>query len=115
MSVFKKIRDVIKEAALMNELCEHFQRIGINARLLESGSSETIGPRRKRGIFASGYVLGCVRVEGRNLDLVQVERQPSQTIPPLYGYTYVVRAIAPDFMRRQVKRTTLGPLAKRKA
>jgi hypothetical protein len=58
-----------------------------------SGSADAIGPRWKKGILASSYVLGWVKVEGRDLDLVQAERQPSQVIPPPYGYDYVVRAI----------------------
>jgi hypothetical protein len=93
MSISKKIKDAVKEVGLMNELCQHLQQIGINARLLESGSPDAVGPRWKKGIFASSYVLGCVKVEGRNLDLVQVERQPSQMTPPPYGYNYVVRLI----------------------
>ncbi len=93
MSVSKKIKDAVKEVGLMGELCEHLRQIGINARLLESGSPDAVGPRWKKSIFASSYVLGCIKVEDRNLDLVQVERQPSQIIPPPYGYNYVVRAI----------------------
>ncbi len=98
------IRDAVREVGLMNELCEHLRGIGIKATLLSSGSSEAIGPRWRMGIFASGYVLGCVKIEGRNLDLVQVERNISN--PPSgsqlssqspgrleYRYHYVVRGI----------------------
>jgi hypothetical protein len=90
MSISKKIKDAVKEVGLMNELCEQLRQIGINATLLESGSPEAVGPRWKKGIFASSYVLGCIKVEGRNLDLVQVDKQGSILV---YGYHYVVRAI----------------------
>jgi hypothetical protein len=102
----KKKEDVakeVKEDDLINELCEHLRQIGINATVVESGSPETIG-----GLVA--FALGCVKVEGRNLDLVQVERtsvaasqpklQPGQAGytekvgqgSTLYDYHYVVRA-----------------------
>ncbi len=85
----------------MNELCNHLQGIGVKATLLQPGSYEAVGPR-KVGIFASGYVLGCVKIEGRNLDQIQVERNISS--PPsgsqlssraqgrlVYQYHYVVK------------------------
>jgi hypothetical protein len=106
MSRFKKTEDVaeeVKEDELINELCEHLRQIGINATVVESGCPEAIG-----GLVA--FVLGCVKVEGRNLDLVQVERtsvaasqpklqpgQPGYTEEKgqgstRYDYHYVVRA-----------------------
>jgi len=81
--MFKKIKGAFKEEGLMKELCEHLRQIGINAVLMESGSPEAVG-----GAFR-GLVLGCVKVEGRNIDLVQVERMG---VEPVYQYYYVVRA-----------------------
>jgi len=83
MNMFKKIKDTFKETGLINELCEHLRNIGINATLLESGSSEAIG---------GTLVLGNVKVEGRNIDLIQVERQPGGGSNFVYQYHYVVRA-----------------------
>ena len=96
------IRDAVREVELLNELCNHLRGIGVKATLLPPGSPEAVGPRWKMGILASGYVLGCVKIEGKNLDLVQVERNISS--PPsgsqlslqtpgrlLYQYHYMVK------------------------
>lgn len=108
MSISRKIKDAVREVGLLNELCEHLRQIGINAMLLESGSPEAIGPRWKKGIFASSYVLGCVKVEDRNLDMVQVDRLGD---PPAYGYHYVVRAIVEGLESRLWAQTKpIGPV-----
>ena len=104
MSMFKK-KDVakeVKEDELINELCDHLQQIGINAKVVESGSPEDVG-----GLVT--FALGNVKVEGRNLDLVQVGKiSVSASDPKLrpgqsgytrergqgsirYDYHYVVR------------------------
>ena len=80
--MFKKIKGAFKEEGLMKELCEHLRQIGINAVLLESGSPEAVGR-------AQGFVLGSIKVEGRNIDLVQVERMG---VTAVYQYHYLVRA-----------------------
>lgn len=96
MSIFKKIRDLIKEEGLMKELCEHLQQIGIKASLLESGSPESLGPRWQKGPFASGYVLGNIKLEDQNFDLIQVERNMGGDDTGLseieYTYQYLVLA-----------------------
>jgi len=95
------IKNAVRETGLLNDLCDHLRGIGVKATLLPPNSPEGIGPR-KLSIFASGYVLGCVKVEGRNLDLIQVERNMSsprsgsptslQTPGRLkYQYHYVVK------------------------
>jgi hypothetical protein len=65
--MFKK-KDVAKEVEedeLIKELCEHLRQIGINATVVESGSPEAIGR-------LVTFALGNIKVEGQNLDLVQV-------------------------------------------
>jgi hypothetical protein len=105
MSMSKK-KDVVEEAKedeLINELCKHLRQIGINATVVESGSPEAIG-----GLVT--FALGSVKVDGRNIDLVQVEKiSVSASEPTLqpgkagytreigqgstrYDYHYVVRA-----------------------
>jgi len=104
--MFKKIKDKFKETGLINELCEHLRSIGINATLLESGSSEAIG---------GTLVLGNVKVEGRNLDLIQVERQPGGGSRFVYQYHYVVRANVEgleDKLKADAKPVTKGLFSK---
>ena len=84
MSFFKKIKSTFQEEGLMKELCDHLRTIGVNATLLESGSSEAVGRSR-----SSGMILGSVKLDGRNIDLVQVERIPTQLV---YQYRYIVQA-----------------------
>jgi hypothetical protein len=92
-SVSKKIKDAYWEVELVNKLCEHLRQIGVNATLLERGSPEAAGPEWKKSVFQSGTALGCAKIEGRDIDLVQVEKRgqnppgPGQT----YLYQYVVR------------------------
>ncbi|UCH37175.1 MAG: hypothetical protein JSV76_05695 [Candidatus Bathyarchaeota archaeon] len=77
----------------------HLQSIGINATLLESGSPEAIGPMWNFGPINSGTVVGCIRIEDHNLDLIQVERMlrsegHQDEIPDyhyLFAYHYVVK------------------------
>ena len=104
--MFKKIKDKYKETGLINELCEHLRNIGINATLLESGSSEAVG-----GILA----LGNIKVEGRNLDLIQVERQPGGGSNIVYQYHYAVRANVEgleDKLKADAKPITKGLFSK---
>jgi hypothetical protein len=75
MSIFKKIKNAVTGEELMRDLCEHLRQIGVNATLLESGSPEAIGPRLKKGPFASEQVLGNIRIEGQHIDLLQVGRR----------------------------------------
>jgi hypothetical protein len=78
MSFFKKVFGRLKEKTLsmmdnqngqerellMGELSEHLHKLGINASPLEPDSPEA---------FRSPlYVLGCIKIEGRNIDVLQV-------------------------------------------
>jgi len=65
MSKKKDVAKEVKEDELINELCERLRQIGINATVVESGSPEDIG-----GLVT--FALGSVKIEGRNLDLIQV-------------------------------------------
>lgn len=106
MGFFKKIKDAMMGAfddeGLMNSLCEHLREIGVNATLLEPGSPDAIGPKWKREPFASGFVVGCIHVEGHTFDMIQVERRmaggashdddtPDEPSTIVYAYHYVVR------------------------
>jgi hypothetical protein len=63
----KEVVKEVKEDELINELCAHLRQIGLNATVVESGSPEDIGR-------LVTFALGSVKVEDRNLDLVQVEK-----------------------------------------
>ena len=82
MSLFKKLKDTVKEVGLINEYCDHLRGIGINATVLGPDSPDYIG-----GTLS----LGCVKIEDKNIDLVQVARQPVSGSQVAYQYHYVVR------------------------
>lgn len=107
MSSFKKVLDTFKGAtqrsfdnhfrfereALMGELCQHLRDIGVNAMLLEPNSPEAFR--------YPSYVLGHVKIEGRNIDSILAQYSSSggggsdggsdETFAH-YRYFYVVRA-----------------------
>jgi len=105
MSIFKKIRGAIeartREVGLINELCEHLRQIGVEATVLDFKSPEAIHHSRTSHIYYTMEnlpPLGCVKVEGRNIDLVEVSRigagggisgGPGHLV---YRYNYVVKA-----------------------
>ncbi|MGA3192839.1 MAG: hypothetical protein ABSD73_10070 [Candidatus Bathyarchaeia archaeon] len=71
------IFDKIKEVDLITELCEHLRQIGIEATVLDVKSPEAIHHTPTMHIIYSIKnipPLGCVKVEGRNIDLVEVCR-----------------------------------------
>jgi hypothetical protein len=100
MSSFKKVPGVLKEAAqrsfdnhfrferelLMGELCQYFRVIDVNAILLE--------PENPEAFRYPPYILGHVKIEGRNVDaiLVQFSSSGDDTSFAWYRYFYVVRA-----------------------
>lgn len=108
MSFFKKLKDTVKETGLINEYCDYLRQIGVNATIVESGSSEAV----------SGFTsLGCVKIEGKDIDLVQVARQPlgGDTLRALYQYHYIVRAKVEgleDRLKAQAKPVTKGLFSK---
>lgn len=104
MSIFKKIRGKIeartREVGLINELCEHLQQIGIEATVLDFKSPEAVHHTPTMHIIYSMKnlpPLGCVKVEGRNIDLVEVSRISEgggggTAGRWVYRYNYVVKA-----------------------
>ena len=100
MSLFKKLRGEIEEVGLVNELCEHLRQIGVEATVLDFKSPEAVHHSRTMHIYYTMEnlpPLGCVKVEGRNIDLVEVSRigaggssgGPGHLV---YRYNYVVKA-----------------------
>jgi len=95
--LFKKIKDAFTGEELMHDLCAHLQALGIHATLLASGSPDAIGPRWKKGPFISESVLGNIKIDGHNLDLLVVGRRSEGGGEDTSGgivhpYFYVVRA-----------------------
>jgi len=64
---------------LLGELCEALQQFGVKGIPLDPGSPE--------GFRWPPIVMGCVKIEGRNLDVIIV-----QVGLELFNYHYVVRA-----------------------
>jgi hypothetical protein len=98
MSIFRKIRGEIEEVGLINELCEHLRQIGIEATVLDLESPEAIHHTPTMHIIYSMKnlpLLGCVKVEGRNIDLVEVSRfftgGSARAGHVVYKYNYVVK------------------------
>lgn len=104
MSIFKRIRGKIeartREVGLINELCEHLRQIGIEATVLDLKSPELVHHTPTMHIYHTMEnfpSLGCVKVEGQNIDLVEVIRLGSLSAGPtgspiVYRYNYVVKA-----------------------
>jgi len=111
MSLLRKTKDAAKneyvDEGLMGKLSEHLRQMGLDATLLPPESPEAVGPRWKKGPFASGRSLGCIKIKNRNLNLIQVEKamteEPSHTGGPdgpseegdlgrlVYLYHFIVR------------------------
>jgi len=106
MGLFRKLKDTVKEVGLINEYCDHLREIGINATVLGSDSSDYIG-----GMLS----LGCVKIEDKNIGLVQVARQPVVGTQVAYQYHYVVRTNVEGFedqLKAESKPVKKGLLSK---
>lgn len=122
MHIFKKIKDTMMgtfdDAGLMNSLSTHLHNIGITSTLLEPESPETIGPLWKFGPMGSGKIVGCIRIEGHDLDLLQVERmirgeahqEEMQDYYHLFAYHYVVRTKVENLQK--TLKANIKPLTK---
>ena len=115
--------NLVREDELINELFSHLQQIGVNATEVDSGSPEAMGE-------LASFPLGCVKVEGRNIDLVQVERESLSARQPnlqpgeksytreraqgsmRYDYHYLVRAKVAGLENKL--KAELKPIEKRK-
>ncbi len=70
MSIFKKILDTVfdttqQRADFTRELCEHLRRFGVTATVVD--------PRTVEDVEGS-YAYGLARVEDRNIDFVEINR-----------------------------------------
>lgn len=122
MHIFKKMKDAMMgtfdDAGFMNSLSAHLQDIGITATLLEPERPEAIGPLWKFGPIGSGTVVGSLRIEDSNMDLLQVERmirseaQHDETpdYHHLFAYHYVVRADVEGL--EETLKATIKPITK---
>ena len=145
MSIFRKMREGFEgrlremhdkaragAVELMDELCNHLQQIGVNATV-QSVTGTTMG-----GAFPSsadfylslsgmlvGNVVGRVKVEDQNIDLVQVEtinpvhvwtgEESNRVEFSVFNYHYVMQANVEGLVGRlnaEVKTITKGFLSK---
>jgi hypothetical protein len=97
MDFLKKVLDGFKDSMLQmtnnhysmqrkvltEELCENLRKLGVKATLLEPDSPEAF--------TWPPYVLGCIKIEERNLDMMMIiSSQDENDIS--YSYHYVIRA-----------------------
>lgn len=104
--MFDKIKDAFRETDLVQDLVDHLGQIGVQARAIDTKSTEAVKHSPTLGIFGNPP-LGVVKIDGRNIDLVELYREirggggrvghggagyhshaPSEVI---YYYDYVVR------------------------
>jgi len=120
----REIQDMGRVIAieLLNELCERLRDVGVNATVFHVSGS-TI--EAMEGMLI-GSVFGCVKVEDRNIDLVQLERverggtgdsEGGGPFQPLgvYYYHYVVQTNVEGLegkLEAEVKPVTKGFLSK---
>ncbi|MCJ7770940.1 hypothetical protein MUP37_05120 [Candidatus Bathyarchaeota archaeon] len=97
MGFLKRILDGFKDSALQmttdhygmqrkvltEELCENLHELGVKATLLEPDSPEAF--------TWPPYVLGCIKIEERNLDMMMIILSQDEN-GISYSYHYVVRA-----------------------
>ena len=98
MGLFKKIKEGFFEPGLVEELADHLNNMGIRAVALPHGSAEAIHHTPTLGVFGNPP-LGSVKIEGRNVDFVEIYRSfaggRGRNAGPggiAYGYSYVVKA-----------------------
>lgn len=106
MGVLDKIKNTLSETGLTEELCTHLNGIGVPAKTVDVKGSEAIHHSTTLGL--GSVPLGCVKVEGRNVECVEMYRfmQSGQSGASLkiggiglekpgnvlYKYQYVMRA-----------------------
>lgn len=95
MGMFKRIKDAFEKPALamyeglLNELCDRLRQIGVNGTAHLSGSM-----MESMRSSLVGAVAGYVKIEGRNIDIVQVEIEQAADDRPYMRsyYHYLVLA-----------------------
>jgi len=117
---WRKIQDMGRASAveLLNELCERLRQIGVNATVFSVSGSNI---EAMEGMLI-GNVVGCVKVEDRNIDLVQLERVEHGSVEDsgsgpfgVYYCHYVVQANVEgleDKLNAKAKSITKGFLSR---
>ena len=101
----KQIDSMVGGAELLNMLCQHLQGLGINCTLLEYGNPE--------GILTPQWTLGCVKVNGQNIDLIHAQcilKGADGPISNIFLYNYVVQ-VAVKGIEEKLK-TDLKPIVR---
>jgi hypothetical protein len=72
MGVLDKIKDAVSETGLTEELCAHLNSCGVPAKVVDVKGPEAVHHSTTLGM---GTVpLGCVKVEGKNIECVEMYR-----------------------------------------
>ncbi len=72
MGVLDKIKDAVSETGLTEQLCTHLNGIGVQARMVDVKGPEAIHHSTTLGL--GSVPLGCVKVEGKNVESVEMYR-----------------------------------------
>ena len=120
MGLFKRIKDTVKEVGLIDEYCNHLRQIGLNATILEPGNPEgkafSVKIGSTLGSLSGFQPLGCVKIEGKDIDLIQIVRQSTgNTAQLMYQYHYLVCANVEGLenkLKAESKPITKGLLSK---
>lgn len=90
-TIFSAIDDYQKldREEVMGELCKHLLQIGVNVTLLDPDSPEGFRVLVTNTGFPP-FIIGCIKIEGRNIDVIFVQSAFSDL--RFYYYYYVVRA-----------------------
>ena len=108
MGFFDTLKGLFMDPSLVEDLCIHLKNLGINAKVLDPKSTEAVQHSPTLGIFGNPP-MGSIKIEGRNIDLVEIERAPAPSgnrsiISVLYSYVYIVKGnIRDDAHAQQLK------------
>lgn len=72
MGVLDKLKDVVSETGLTEELCTHLNSCGVPSKIVDVKGAEAVHHSTTFGVGA--VPLGCVKVEGRNIECIEMYR-----------------------------------------
>ncbi|MCJ7610295.1 hypothetical protein MUP00_11655, partial [Candidatus Bathyarchaeota archaeon] len=96
--------EILGQVGARRTLCEHLGEIGVKATLLDFDDPQAFMKPLDSACDREPsfpYVLGCVRIEGRNLDMIVVQPRPHYRAEgEESNYTQIVRAYSYYYITR---------------
>jgi hypothetical protein len=91
MGLIDKIKDVVNQTGVTEELCAHLNGIGVQSCVVDKNGPEALHHTATLGVFGLNPT-GVVKVSGRNIEVVEMYRVIEGGVSrPLYKYQYVTR------------------------